>query len=327
MPVSAWLRAALALERERPGHDADGQRAELARDGRDDGRAAGAGATALARGDEHHVGAAQQLLDVVLGVLGGLAPHLGVGAGAESAGGVTPDVELDVGIAHQQRLGVGVDGDELHALQALFDHPVDGIHAAATDADHLDDGEIVVRGRHRVAIPPLLLRGAGPLVKPSTSTIGLELCQVVPCKQNGRATARRNRAGAPTISGHFLRVRANDASLDGRQIRTRHVVGVAGLGQQGSELERLLLGAVGGPPDHLAAVDQRQRDRRDRRRRDAPHLPRHLGPQREEHLQGGLRRRHRWDRGCRRRGTAGPGGGGAVAKSTPSRSNRCGPSG
>jgi hypothetical protein len=37
-------------------------------------------------------------------------------------------------------LRVGVDGDELDALKALFDHPVDGIDAAAADADHLDHG-------------------------------------------------------------------------------------------------------------------------------------------------------------------------------------------
>jgi hypothetical protein len=86
------------------------------------------------------VGAAQQLLDVVLGVLGGLAPDLGVGARAQTAGRVASDVELDVGVAHQQRLRVGIDGDELDALEALFDHPVDGIDAAAADADHLDDG-------------------------------------------------------------------------------------------------------------------------------------------------------------------------------------------
>ncbi len=142
------IAPALALERERPRHHADRQRAELARDGRDDGRATRAGATAFACGHEHHVCAAQQLLDVVLGVFGGLATHLGVGACAESAGGVAPDVELDVGIAHQQRLRVGVDRDELHALEAVLDHPVDGIDAAATDADHLDDGEVVVRGGH-----------------------------------------------------------------------------------------------------------------------------------------------------------------------------------
>ena len=54
------LRAAGALELERRRDDADGQRAELARDARDDGRRAGAGAAALAGGDEHHVGAAQR---------------------------------------------------------------------------------------------------------------------------------------------------------------------------------------------------------------------------------------------------------------------------
>ena len=142
------VTSALALEGERPGHHADGQRAELAGNCRDDGRSAGARATAFTGSDEHHVGAAQQLLDVVLGILGGLAPDLRVGAGAQPAGGVTADVELDVGIAHQQRLRIGVDGDELDALEALLDHPVDGIDAATADADHLDHGEVIVRGGH-----------------------------------------------------------------------------------------------------------------------------------------------------------------------------------
>ena len=81
-------------------------------------------------------------------VLGGLAPDLGVGAGAESAGELAPDVELDVGVAHQQRLRVGVDGDELDALETDLDHPVDGVDAAAADADDLDDGEVVLRCCH-----------------------------------------------------------------------------------------------------------------------------------------------------------------------------------
>ena len=67
--------------------------------------------------------------------LGGRAPDLGIAAGAEPAGEVATDVELDVGVAHQQRLGVGVDGDELDALQPGVDHPVDGVDAAAADAD------------------------------------------------------------------------------------------------------------------------------------------------------------------------------------------------
>ena len=44
----------------------------------DDRRAAGAGAAALAGGDEHHVGALEHLFDLVAVLLGGLAADLGV---------------------------------------------------------------------------------------------------------------------------------------------------------------------------------------------------------------------------------------------------------
>jgi hypothetical protein len=60
------LVRARALEAERLGHDADRQRADLARDPRDDGRRAGAGAAALAGRDEDHVRALQQRLDLVV---------------------------------------------------------------------------------------------------------------------------------------------------------------------------------------------------------------------------------------------------------------------
>ena len=140
--------AAPALEGERPGHHADGQRAERAGDPGDDGRAAGAGAAALAGGDEDHVGALEDLLDLLGVVLGGLLADLGVGAGAQTAGQLAADVELDVGVAHQQGLRVGVDGDELDALEADLDHPVDRVDAAATDPDDLDDGQVVLRCCH-----------------------------------------------------------------------------------------------------------------------------------------------------------------------------------
>ncbi len=81
-------------------------------------------------------------------LLGGLAAHLGIAAGAQPARELAPDVELDVGVGHQQRLGVGVHGDELHALEVGLDHPVHGVDAAATGADHLDDREVVLRCRH-----------------------------------------------------------------------------------------------------------------------------------------------------------------------------------
>ena len=73
------------------------------------------------------------------------AADLGVAAGAEAPGELTADVELDVGVAHQQRLRVGVHRDELDALEAGVDHAVDGVHAATADADDLDDGQVVLR--------------------------------------------------------------------------------------------------------------------------------------------------------------------------------------
>ena len=180
-------RAAAALEGERARHHADGQGAERARDARDDRRAAGAGAAALARGDEDHVGAAQDVLDLLGVVLGGLLADLGVRAGAEAAGQLAADVELDVRVGHEQGLGVGVDRDELDALEADLDHAVDGVDATAADADHLDDRQVVLRSCHVVASRSASSLGASArtgamsaAVQPSPSGRGLELCQVDP---------------------------------------------------------------------------------------------------------------------------------------------------
>ena len=145
MPCSACCDALAALEDERLRDDADRERAELAGELGDDRRGAGAGAAALAGGDEDHVGALQRLLQLVAALLrGGLADGR-VGAGAEAARRRRADVELHVGVAHHERLRVGVDRDELDAGQAGVDHPVDGVRAAAADADDFDDCEVVAR--------------------------------------------------------------------------------------------------------------------------------------------------------------------------------------
>ena len=75
-------------------------------------------------------------------------PTSGSAPGAEAAGELAAHVELDVGVAHEQRLRVGVDGDELDALEADLDHAVDGVDATAADADDLDDGQVVLRCCH-----------------------------------------------------------------------------------------------------------------------------------------------------------------------------------
>ncbi len=82
-------------------------------------------------------------------------PTSGSLPGAEATGELAADVELHVGVAHQQRLRVGVDGDELDALQPGVDHAVDGVDAAAADADDLDDRQVVLRvAGHGCSLPP-----------------------------------------------------------------------------------------------------------------------------------------------------------------------------
>ena len=61
-------------------------------------------------------------------------PTIGVGAAAQAVRELLADVDLDVGVAHVELLHVGVDGDELHALDAGVDHAVDGVGAGAAHA-------------------------------------------------------------------------------------------------------------------------------------------------------------------------------------------------
>ena len=80
---------------------------------------------------------------------GGLA-HLRISAGTEATGGLAADIQLGIGIREDEGLRVSVDGDELNALEAFFDHAVDGVDAATADADDLDIREIVI-GRDHVS--------------------------------------------------------------------------------------------------------------------------------------------------------------------------------
>src|SRR5262249_25497984 len=102
----------------------------------------GTGAATFAGRDEDHVRAAKRVLDLVVGLLGGTAPKIGVGARAQPLGQLAADVDLDRRVAHAQLLDVGVDGDELHLGEPAVEHPVNGVQACAADADHLDDCEV-----------------------------------------------------------------------------------------------------------------------------------------------------------------------------------------
>jgi hypothetical protein len=82
------------------------------------------------------------VLDLVVRLLGGAPADVRVGAGAETLREVAADVDLQLCIRHLQLLQVGVDGDELHLVDAGVDHPVDGVQARAADTDDLDLREV-----------------------------------------------------------------------------------------------------------------------------------------------------------------------------------------
>ena len=204
MPASAWPARRRPFEGERPGDDADRQRTEGPGDAGDDGGAAGPGAAALAGGDEDHVGALEDLLDLLPVVFGGVASHFGVGPGTEAAGQLPADVELDVGVAHQQRLGVGVDGDELDALQTDLDHSVYGIDTAAANADDLDNCQVVLWRGHP----------AGPL-----RVVFVVFCLAHPaCAGLVRCTCPLQRC-APGVSGH-ARTHPGGSCTAGKNLRS-----------------------------------------------------------------------------------------------------------
>ncbi len=138
-PLERLLHASFALELERFGDRADGEGADLLLGDLGDHRGrAGAGAAALARGDEDHVGALQRLLDLIPGLGRGARADLWVATGAEPTGELLADRKLDVGVTGLQRLRVGVDGDELDAADARVNHAADRVGAAASGAHHLD---------------------------------------------------------------------------------------------------------------------------------------------------------------------------------------------
>ena len=138
MPASATPHAALALELERLGDDADGEDAGLARRARHDRRRAGAGAAAHAGGDEGHVRAGEMVGDLVDRLLGGGAADLRLRAGAEPLRDRHAHLDEAVGLGHGERLRVGVGDDEVDALQARLDHVVDRVAAGAADAEDGD---------------------------------------------------------------------------------------------------------------------------------------------------------------------------------------------
>src|SRR5881227_1506320 len=114
----------------------------------------GADMVFITAGEENHVRTFEDLFDLVPMFCRRSLADFRVRSCAEAARGLAADVELHLCVRHQERLGIGIDGDELDAPEACLDHPVHRVHAAAADPDHLDHGEVVLGSIHRSSSPP-----------------------------------------------------------------------------------------------------------------------------------------------------------------------------
>lgn len=97
---------------------------------------AGAGATAHASGDEHHVRAADLFNDVFERFLGSDAADVRPGAGTETLS--YRDAQLNAAVRERlgNRLRIGVGNNEFYTLKLGTDHVVDGVAARAANSDH-----------------------------------------------------------------------------------------------------------------------------------------------------------------------------------------------
>ena len=149
------LHAAFAFKGKWLGDDGDGQSAHFAGERRDDRSRAGPSASAEAGGDKDHVCSFESFDDLVGIFQRGLASDFRIRARAQAVGELDAELNLDGSTRHAQRLQVSVCGDELNAFHAGVDHAVDGIAAAATNADDLDLGIVAgffVKGDANVGV-------------------------------------------------------------------------------------------------------------------------------------------------------------------------------
>ena len=129
--------ALAALEQEGLGADPDGERTHVAGDLGNDRRRPRTGAATHAAGDEHEVRALEGVQHFVAVFLDRLAPDFGPRAGTEAARQLLADLDLDVGLVVEERLGIGIHRNELDSAYVLVDHAVESVATAPADADDL----------------------------------------------------------------------------------------------------------------------------------------------------------------------------------------------
>ena len=146
---------AISFEGEGTSDDTDGQCTRGARNLCNDGGSARTGTAAFTRGHEDHVCPLEGFGDFLNVVFGRLATDRGICTGAEAVREIATDIKLGFCIGHEQSLRVRVHGDKFNALQAHFNHSIDGVHTATTDSDDLNNRQMILRCDHN---PALFLR-------------------------------------------------------------------------------------------------------------------------------------------------------------------------
>ena len=151
--VESLVDLLLALEAERDGNDAYREDVEFLRHTGDNRRSTRTCSAAHSGGDEGHLRAvAEHRLDIVDALLGSLTRLLGLVAGSES---FLAELQLHGHGRIVERLHICVAEHERHVVYALTVHVVDGIAAASTYTNHLNNSILFFRCtevHHRVDI-------------------------------------------------------------------------------------------------------------------------------------------------------------------------------
>src|SRR5439155_4595699 len=100
-----------------------------------------------------HVRIRERLADLLRVLFGRPLADVRVAARPETAGDLVADPDLVRCIRLEERLRIRIAGDELDTHHLRPDHPVDGVAAAAADADDANEREILGVGRSRIAPP------------------------------------------------------------------------------------------------------------------------------------------------------------------------------
>ena len=119
-------------------HNADRQDAQLLGNGRNAGSRTCACAAAHACGNEHHIGTTQCLRDIILCFIHGALTDFRVAACAQTLCQLFANLDFRCGFGFRQSLSVCIDGNEFHPIQAVFNHSIYCVVAAAANTDYFN---------------------------------------------------------------------------------------------------------------------------------------------------------------------------------------------